>query len=214
MTISVVIADDHCLIREGLKKVFEYDTSIRIIGEVENGRECITMVKNLHPQILILDINMPVMDGIETLKEIKEINKNQKILILTSSMKVESIIECMNNGADGYVSKNSSINEIKEAIISVINGDTYIQSNLIPMLNNRLAKIDIDKDKIESLTNRELEVLIQIAEGMINKEIAIKLNISERTVKNHISSIFKKIDVTDRTQAAVFAIRNNLFQIY
>ena len=103
--------------------------------------------------------------------------------------------------------------ELKKAINYVYNGESYIQSSLIPSLNSRLVNRDMDKEKIESLTKRELEVLIQVANGMFNKEIAVILSISERTVKNHISNIFKKIEVSDRTQAAVFAIKNNLIQL-
>lgn len=103
---------------------------------------------------------------------------------------------------------------MKQAITTIINGESYIQPSLLPALNSRLINRDIDKEKLESLTKRELEILIQVAGGMFNKEIAINLNISERTVKNHISNIFKKIDVSDRTQAAVFAIRNNIVKLY
>ena len=103
---------------------------------------------------------------------------------------------------------------LKKAINAVINGENYIQPKLIPLLNKKLVTRDKDKDKIDSLTSRELEVLIQVANGMFNKEIATSLNISERTVKNHISNIFKKIDVSDRTQAAVFAIKNDIIKLY
>ena len=120
----------------------------------------------------------------------------------------------MDIGVDGYILKDSESAELKKAIFSIYNGESYIQASLIPSLNYRLANRDLDKEKIDSLTKRELEVLIQVANGMFNKEIAIILNISERTVKNHISNIFKKIEVNDRTQAAVFAIKNNLIKLY
>ena len=114
---------------------------------------------------------------------------------------------------DGYILKDSESAELKKAIVSVVNGENYIQPSLIQMLNAKLVSRDTDKDKIEQLTKRELEVLIKVASGMFNKEIAISLNISERTVKNHISNIFKKIQVSDRTQAAVFAIRNDIIKV-
>ena len=114
----------------------------------------------------------------------------------------------------GYILKDSESSELKKAIQAVLEGENYIQPSLIPALNNQLVNRDIEKDKINLLTNRELEVLIQVANGMFNKEIATNLNISERTVKNHISNIFKKIDVSDRTQAAVFAIKNNIIKLY
>jgi DNA-binding NarL/FixJ family response regulator len=116
-------------------------------------------------------------------------------------------------GVDGYILKDTESSELKRAIISIFNGETYIQPNLIPAMNNRLINRDIDEIRIKSLTKREMEVLITVANGMSNKEIAANLHISERTVKNHISNIFKKIDVSDRTQAAVFAIKNNLIKL-
>ena len=127
---------------------------------------------------------------------------------------IEYLLKAVELGADGYIMKDSESAELKKAISVIMNGESYIQPNLIPALNNRLVARDMDKDKIESLTSRELEVLIQVANGMFNKEIATSLNISERTVKNHISNIFKKIGVFDRTQAAVFAIKNDLIKLF
>ena len=156
---------------------------------------------------------MPLKNGIEVLEELKVSKPDLKILILTVHGEVEYLIKAIDIGADGYIMKDSESSELKRAINEILSGEKYIQPSLIPMLNNKLANRDIDKDKLNSLTNRELEVLVQVANGMFNKEIAINLNISERTVKNHISNIFKKIDVSDRTQAAVFAIKNNLVKI-
>ena len=137
-----------------------------------------------------------------------------KVLILTVHNEVEYLLKAVDIGVDGYILKDSESSELKKAINHVLNGENYIQPSLIPALNSRLVNRDIDKEKIDALTKRELEVLIQVASGMFNKEIATALNISERTVKNHISNIFKKIDVNDRTQAAVFAIKNNLINLY
>lgn len=157
---------------------------------------------------------MPDMNGIEVLEELKRREHPVKILILTVHNEIEYLIRAVDIGADGYILKDSGTAELKQAITTIINGESYIQPSLLPALNSRLINRDIDKEKLESLTKRELEILIQVAGGMFNKEIAINLNISERTVKNHISNIFKKIDVSDRTQAAVFAIRNNIVKLY
>lgn len=157
---------------------------------------------------------MPNKNGIEVLEEIKNNDINVKVLILTVHNEVEYLLKAVDIGVDGYILKDSESAELKKAIFSIYNGESYIQASLIPSLNYRLANRDLDKEKIDSLTKRELEVLIQVANGMFNKEIAIILNISERTVKNHISNIFKKIEVNDRTQAAVFAIKNNLIKLY
>ena len=213
MSIKVMLADDHILMREGIRQLLEFDGSIDVVAEANDGEECIEKLLLAKPQILLLDINMPKKNGIEVLEEIKRKNIDVKVLILTVHDEIEYLIKAVDIGVDGYILKDSESTELKRAISVIMNGESYIQPKLIPALNNRLVARDVDKDKIDSLTSRELEVLIQVANGMFNKEIATSLNISERTVKNHISNIFKKIDVADRTQAAVFAIRNNIIQI-
>ena len=155
-----------------------------------------------------------VKNGIEVLKEIRSNKLNVKVLILTVHNEVDYLLKAMDIGVDGYILKESEFSELKKAINTVLSGETYIQPSLIPILNNRMVSRDKDKDKIDELTKRELEVLIEVANGKLNKEIANELKISERTVKNHISNIFKKIDVSDRTQAAVFAIKNDLIKLY
>lgn len=214
MSTKVMIADDHSLIREGIKQLLEFDGSIKVVAEAANGIECLDILEDSIPDILLLDINMPEKNGLEVLDEIKKKEYDVKVLILTVHNELEYLLKAVDIGVDGYILKDSKSAELKRAIQSVLSGENYIQASLIPALNNRLANRDIDKDKIDSLTSRELEVLIQVANGMINKEIATSLNISERTVKNHVSNIFKKIDVSDRTQAAVFAIKNNIITLF
>ena len=211
--IKVMIVDDHSLIREGLKQLLEFDGSIEVVGEASNGIECLEKIDSVHPEVLLLDINMPEKNGIEVLKEMKEKESPIKVLILTVHNELEYLTQAVDIGVDGYILKDSESSELKKAIQSVLEGENYIQPSLIPALNNQLVNRDIEKDKISLLTNRELEVLIQVANGMFNKEIATNLNISERTVKNHISNIFNMIDVSDRTQAAVFAIKNNIIKL-
>ncbi len=212
--INVMIADDHSLIREGLKQLLEFDGTIKVLCEASNGVECLDKLHIYHPDVLLLDINMPEMNGIEVLKKMKEDQSQVKVLILTVHNETDYLMKAVDIGVDGYILKDSESQELKKAIKAVKDGENYIQPSLIPALNNQLVNRDTDKDKISSLTNRELEVLVQVANGMFNKEIATNLNISERTVKNHISNIFKKIDVSDRTQAAVFAIKNNIIKLY
>lgn len=214
MSIKVMLADDHVLMREGIKQLLEFDGSIEVVEEAGDGEECLEKLLTSEPQVLLLDINMPKINGIEVLKEIKRRNLNVKVLILTVHNEVEYLLKAADIGVDGYILKESESAELKKAIYTVIQGENYIQPRLIPELNSRLVARDADKDKVKLLTQRELEVLIQVANGMINKEIATSLNISERTVKNHISNIFKKIDVSDRTQAAVFAIRNDIIKLF
>ena len=212
--IKVMLADDHVLMREGIKQLLEFDGTIKVVEEASDGMECLDKLRTSKPDILLLDINMPKKNGIQVLEEIRKRKLNIKVLILTVHNEVEYLLKAVDIGVDGYLLKDSESAELKKAIIAVLNGESYIQHSLIPLLNSRLIARDIDKDRINALTKRELEVLIQVSNGMFNKEIATFLNISERTVKNHISNIFKKIDVSDRTQAAVFAIRNDIIKLF
>lgn len=212
--IRVMITDDHSLIREGLKQLLEFDGSIEVVGEASNGVECLDKLNECNPEVLLLDINMPEKNGIEVLKQMKADQSKVKVLILTVHNEMDYLMKAVDIGVDGYILKDSESSELKKAIRAVRDGENYIQPSLIPAMNSQLLNRDTDKDKLSSLTNRELEVLVQVANGMFNKEIATNLNISERTVKNHISNIFKKIDVSDRTQAAVFAIKNNIIKLY
>ena len=214
MSTKVMLVDDHALIREGIKQLLEFDGSIDVIEQASDGAECLEKLQHVQPDILLLDINMPNVNGIEVLEEIKKKNIPVKVLMLTVHSEAEYLVQAVDIGANGYILKDSGSEELKKAIQSVMDGDSYIQPSLIPSLNSRLVNRDIDKEKIAALTKRELEILTQIAGGMFNKEIAMNLNNSERTVKNHISNIFKKIDVSDRTQAAVFAIRNNIVKLF
>lgn len=209
--IEIIIADDHMMIREGLKQLLELDGTMKVIEEANDGEECLNLLnKKIHPDILLLDINMPKKNGIEVLEYIKQNKIPVKVLILTVHNEVEYLLKAVDIGIDGYLLKDSSYDELKEAIDVVISGNTYIQPSLLPALNESMEDYALDKEKIECLTKRELDVLRLISEGCSNKKISDELSISERTVKNHISHIFKKIDVEDRTQAAVFAIRNKI----
>lgn len=209
--IEIIIADDHMMIREGLKQLLELDGTMKIIAEANDGEECLNLLnKKIHPDILLLDINMPKKNGIEVLEYIKQNKIPVKVLILTVHNEVEYLLKAVDIGIDGYLLKDSSYDELKEAIDVVISGNTYIQPSLLPALNESMEDYALDKEKIEWLTKRELDVLRLISEGCSNKKISDELTISERTVKNHISHIFRKIDVEDRTQAAVFAIRNKI----
>ncbi len=214
MSIKVMLADDHVLMREGIRQLLEFDGSIEVIAEANDGEECLEKIIELKPEVLLLDINMPKKNGIEVLQEIKKQNMDVKVLILTVHNEVEYLLRAVDIGVDGYILKDSESAELKKAINAVKNGENYIQPKLIPALNNKLVSRDNDKDKIDSLTKREMDVLICVANGMFNREIADNLSISERTVKNHVTSIFKKIDVVDRTQAAVFAIKNDIIKLF
>lgn len=208
-----MIADDHKMIREGIKQLLELNQTISVVAMASDGEECLSFLKEETADVLLLDINMPGKNGLEVLKEIKDQEMDIKVIILTVHNEVDYLLRAIEIGVDGYILKDSGSAELINAIEMVMNGESYIQPDMIPMLNSKMVARNSDKEKIKNLTKRELEVLILVSEGMFNKEIADKLEISERTVKNHISNIFKKIDVADRTQAAVFAIKNSLIHI-
>lgn len=213
--IKLMIADNHFIVREGLKRIFESDKGISIIAEASDGSECLKFLSAKCPDILIMDFNLPSVDGMEILKGLKSHEKCLiKILVFTVFEDQKYLFESVKHGVDGYILKKSDLSELKKAIRVIMNGEKYIQPELITLLEKKDNVLNYDSDKIKSLTNRELDILKNLSLGMYNKEIALKLDISERTVKNHIFNIFKKIRVSDRTQAAVFAIRNHLVDIY
>lgn len=213
--IKVMIVDDHKMIREGLKKVLEESELVKVIGEVGNGKECLVRMqsKSRRPDVILLDMNMPEMTGLETLTELKKKRFKTKVMILTGDSDIDNLIAAVDLGVDGYVLKSLDTKELLRALSYVNSGHKFVQPSLIPMLNSRLIARDLENQKQDKLSDREIDVLKLVAIGMFNKEIGEKLGISERTVKNHMSSIFKKIECTDRTQAAVFAIRNGLVNI-
>lgn len=213
MAVKVMIADDHSMIREGLKQLLELEGEFEVIEEACDGEECIEKLKTATPDVLLLDINMPKMNGLEVLEKMKELKWKTKVLVLTVHNEVEYLLKAVDIGVNGYILKDSESVELKKAILSVVNGEDYIQPSLIPVLNAKMIDRNKDNEKLEKLTKRELQVLRLLSIGKLNRQVAEELDISERTVKNHVSNIFKKIDVKDRTQAAVFAIRNNLINI-
>lgn len=210
--INIAIADDHSMIREGLKQLLELDGDIKVVGEASNGKECLKMLSSDNPDVLLLDINMPEMNGLEVLKFIKESQIDIKVLVLTIHNEIEYLFKAIDLGVNGYVLKDSSSSILKEAINVIYNDGTYIQPSLTPLLKEKMSIVQKAKEECP-LTKRELQVVELLGEGLYNKEIAERLFISEKTVKNHVSSIFKKIGVTDRTQAVVYAIKNNIIDI-
>ncbi len=215
MCIEIMIVDDHKMVREGLKQLLELDGDIKVVAEAENGDECLKILKTITPDLILLDINMPKKNGIETLEIIRKRKgmSDFKVLMLTVHGEADYLLKSVDLGSNGYILKDSDSSELRKAIFSVMDGSNFIQNNLVPLLNSKMLARDTDKIKIASLTKREMEILVNVSSGLFNREIAEKLEISERTVKNHVSNIFKKIEVADRTQAAVFAIRNNLIHI-
>lgn len=209
--IRILIADDHSIVREGLKQLLELEEDFEVVGQASNGMETIERVKELNPDVLLLDINMPVMNGIKALKKLKEDGMTTKVIILTIHEDREYLLETMQIGAAGYILKDSDSASFFKAIRDAYNGESYIQPKLAAELIKEFNRPRNLKNKGENeLTQREYEVIALIAEGLNNKDIADRLFISEKTVKNHVSNIFRKINVSDRTQAAIYAYKNNI----
>ena len=211
--IRVMIADDHRMVPEGLKSLIEFDDNIRVVDEANDGNECIEKLRYSNPDVLLLDINMPELNGIEVLDILVKKKAYPKILMLTVHSEMEYLIKSIDMGADGYLLKDADSHELIRAIYYVYQGEKFIQPSLIPLLNSRLISLDMDRETVNALSDREIEVLRLVSVGFLNKDIAEKLYISERTVKNHLFNIFKKINCNDRTQAAVFCIRNGLVRL-
>lgn len=211
--IKIMVADDHALIREGLKQILELENDMVVVAEATDGNEAVSLARCYRPDVILMDINMPKMNGLQAIKEIKLEKLPCSVIVLTIHEDREYLIKTLQIGAEGYVLKDAEISVIIEAIRSVVSGKPYIQQNMTGELIKELNKVSMRekvKDIDNDLTTRETEVLELIAEGLINKEIACKLCISEKTVKNHVASIFRKLNVSDRTQAAIYAIKHNI----
>lgn len=212
--IRVMIVDDHELIRQGLRKILEIEPDIDVVGVAEDGEMALRIAGDLNPDVMLLDINMKGMGGIKTLKRLKEIGLGVKVIMLTIHNDREYLMETVNLGAAGYVLKDTGTEGLITAIRQVHSGQSYIHPSLLSAAGElpgpQEPAPDPERDK---LTRREIEVIGLIADGLNNKEIADLLFISEKTVKNHVSNLFKKINVTDRTQAAIFAFKHNIKEI-
>lgn len=212
--IRILIIDDHSMIREGIRQLLELDGDIKVVGEAGDGKEAIQLIQQTPHDVVLLDINMPNVNGLQVLEQIKQKKIETKVLILTIHNEIEYLLKAVDIGVDGYVLKDSESAVLKTAINAVYHGETFIQPSLTPLLKENIERNTRKLEVDDSLTRRELQVLELLAEGLYNKEIAEKLFISEKTVKNHVSSIFKKIGVSDRTQAAVYAIKHNIVDLF
>ena len=203
--IRILIADDHSVVREGLVSLVKRKADMAVVGEGSNGREAVDLWKEHRPDITLLDLRMPELDGVGAIKEIRELDENARIVVLTTFDGDEDIYRAIKAGAKGYLLKDSAREALMECIRQVHGGETCIP----PMLAAKLA----DRVSGETLSAREIEVLQRIAAGKSNKEIGAELFISEGTVKTHVKSIFSKLDVVSRTEAVATATRRGLIQL-
>lgn len=219
MTIKIMVADDHALLRQGIRNVLDLEQDFQVIGEAGDGMEAVEKAIVLAPDILLLDINMPQINGLEVIKKINERQKNIKIIVLTMHDDENYVIEVVKSGAVGYLLKDIEPSMLVNAIRMVYAGESYIYPTLARKLFSQFSRqqdkgCEVIKPVVsrreESLTYREFEVLQRVCQGLSNQELAKSLFLSEKTVKNHLTNIFRKIGVNDRTQAVLYAIRHKL----
>ena len=170
MAVNVMITDDHSMIREGLKQLLELEGDFKVVAEAADGVECISKLEEITPDVLLLDINMPNMNGLEVLQKMKEKRIRVKVLVLTIHSEIEYLLKAVDIGVNGYLLKDSESAELKKAINAVANGENYIQPSLIPVLNAKMIDRDKDTVKIESLTKRELEVLKNLKNNLQKRQ--------------------------------------------
>lgn len=212
--ISIMIVDDQDILRDGLALLLGNEEDIEVVCTASNGEEGVNRCKNHSIDVVLMDINMPVMNGVEATRLIKECHKDIKVLILTTFNDDEYIFNSLKYGASGYILKDSSPKEIASAIRTVQSGQAFFQANVATKVVEQFLELAEGKKKdkpdsrIESLTEREKGICKLLSEGKNNKEIAEVLFITEGTVKNHITNILVKLDLRDRTQLAIFAVRN------
>lgn len=213
--IKVAIADDHDLIRQGLKRIISFEEDLIVVADVENGEEVFKMLEIYEPDVILLDFNMPLLNGIEVLTKIKEQGNDIKVIMLTVENDRKTIHEAIDIGADGYMLKDSAGAEIVDAIKMVHKGEKYIDKSLVSLLFLDIKSSSKNTTSIlDSLSKREIEVLMSISKGLSNKEIGYQLYLSEKTIKNYATNLFRKINVEDRVQATILAIENNIQDYY
>jgi len=211
--IRILIADDHPVVREGLSAMLSREKDIEVVGEAENGRKAIEKARELQPDIILMDLRMPEVDGIEAMRQIKMDNPEIKFIVLTTYDNDEYIFKGIESGARAYLLKDSPREDLFKAIRVVSKGGSLIEPAVAGKVLDRFAELSRQVQIPEDLSEREVEVLTLIAKGASNKLIASSLNIGESTAKTHIQSIFNKLGVKDRTEAVTEAVKKGIIRL-
>ncbi|UCC87118.1 MAG: response regulator transcription factor [Anaerolineales bacterium] len=209
-TIRILVSDDHAIIRKGIRAVLEVVPDIEVIGEATNGEEAVAETERLQPDVVLMDLMMPQVDGIEAIRRIKNHQPEARILVLTTFAGEDKIFPAIKAGALGYHLKDSSPNELMDAIRQVYRGESSLHPTIARKVLQELSRPSQAPPTPDPLTQRELEVLQLVAQGIENREIAEKLVIGETTVRTHVSNILSKLHLASRTQAALYALREGL----
>lgn len=211
--IKIVLADDHALLREGLANMLETEPGFCVVGQASNGHEAAELTAELKPDVLLMDVKMPQMDGLAATRHIKQHRKEQNVLLFTMFDNDEYLYDAISAGADGYLLKDVSRETLADSIRRVARGEALLDAALVRRLFQEFGTLReraANAPPPHGLSNREVEVLRLVAEGLNNREIGARLFVEEKTVKTHLHNIFDKIGVRDRTQAALYALQNNL----
>ena len=222
MAIKILIADDHALLRQGIKRVLNFEDDLEVVGEAEDGQETLARTLVLQPDILLLDLNMPGLSGLEVARQLQAAKCKTKVIALTIHDSDNYVLELLKNGALGYLLKDVEPSVLIRAIHVVNEGNAFVYPKLAERLFGEISETDDVNEKAremwkesrsERLTSREMDVLACIAKGFSNQDIAKALCVSEKTVKNHLTNIFRKLNVNDRTQALVYVLKNKIISL-
>jgi len=209
---KVIICDDQAIVRDGLELLLKLEKDIEVVGLAQDGAEAVDLVSKTSPHLVLMDLQMPGMNGVEATRKICALYPNTRVLVLTTFDNDEWVFDAIRAGASGYLLKDTPRGKVIEAIRGSVTGRSYLD----PLITGKLLNVVASQQEqpstliIDRLTEREVEVLRLLARGLSNSEIARELHLSEGTVRNHVSAIFSKLDVPDRTQAAILAIRHGL----
>jgi DNA-binding NarL/FixJ family response regulator len=209
----VLVVDDQNLFRSGLASLLAEDERVEIVGQASNGADAVKLAAKLKPDVVLMDIKMPEVDGIEATRQITESVPGVKVLVLTTFDTDSQVIQALKAGASGYVLKDSSAGAIVSSIMAVIAGERVMATAVANRVLEMLTGTATPKEFYDGLTNREIEILKLLANGMANKQIAYRLKISEKTVRNHVSNTYEKLGIYDRSQAVLYAVKKGLVEV-
>jgi DNA-binding NarL/FixJ family response regulator len=211
--VRVLIADDQTLFRAGLSRLLNEDPRVEVVGQATDGADAAKLAAKQKPDVVLMDLKMPKTDGIEATRLILEADPGVKVLILTTFETDSQVIQALKAGASGYVLKDSSAEAIVSSIVAVMSGEKVMASAVANRVLEMLSGTTTPKEFYDGLTNREIEILKLLANGMANKQIAYRLKISEKTVRNHVSNTYEKLGIYDRSQAVLYAVRKGLVEV-
>lgn len=216
MSTKILLVDDHELVRQGIAAMLGGASDLEVVGHARTGREAIEIARKALPDIVLMDVRMPDMDGLEATRKIKEERPRTAVVMVTMHDNAAYLREAVQAGAAGYLLKNLSRDELIDAIRQVASGGAFIESQMLRGMLSELKPVSpsagANLKNAKNLTKREREILALVAEGMSNREIAEKLVLSPETVKSHVAAVLEKLNVSDRTQAAIYAVRNGLVE--